>query len=224
MRLKKIRAIGESRKKTGIALLATGLGFGVAAFGLSFLLNPKADIKMIGDQIVIDGEISGPHLTGPKGETGNQGMRGDKGDRGDQGIKGDKGDRGDQGSRGDRNDQGELSSIKRGDKMTGSLFENSIPFKTAQCSGQILSHFNGVIEFSNGTKCTNRHSDGSVDKTIVNYRHNGDEGFCNKTNRQYPNGDQIWECFALHNGVVELITQGMTRPSTNISPLDDLFN
>lgn len=41
-----------------------------------------------GDQIAIDGVVTGPHLTGPKGDTGATGAPGPKGDKGDQGPAG----------------------------------------------------------------------------------------------------------------------------------------
>ncbi len=66
-------------------------------------------LTWVGDQIAIDGIVTGPHLTGPRGIQGIQGIqgiKGDKGDKGDQGIQGIQGAKGDKGDKGDTGAQG----------------------------------------------------------------------------------------------------------------------
>ena len=55
-------------------------------------------LSLVGDQISIDGVVSGPHLTGPQGPQGIQGLSGADGvgEKGDTGATGAKGDPGDQ--------------------------------------------------------------------------------------------------------------------------------
>jgi hypothetical protein len=51
-----IQAQAERRKKTGYAALATGLGVGAAAFGLSYLVKPKIieTMKLVTETKTVD--------------------------------------------------------------------------------------------------------------------------------------------------------------------------
>jgi len=80
--------------------------------GLQGIDGHSPVVGISGDQITIDGQITGDHLTGPQGIKGDVGPQGIKGDVGPQGIKGDtgpqgiKGDVGPQGIKGDVGPQG----------------------------------------------------------------------------------------------------------------------
>jgi len=118
-----------------------------------------------------------------------------------------------------------------GDRTTEKDFKNSEGYQTTQIRGRIVSHTNGVLLFDNGQKFYDITANGQVNTTVNNSRHNGDTGYCNANGQTLPNGMAGYNCYALHNGVVEssyttnpTAMRQAPRQSSDFDPLADLFN
>jgi hypothetical protein len=58
---------------------------------------------------------------------------------------------------------------------------------------------------------------------VNNTRHDGDLGYCAQTGQRLPNGTELYNCRALHNGVVEPLTQGAVMPQNMPLPQSNLL-
>jgi hypothetical protein len=192
-----IQAQAERRKKTGYAALASGIGIGAAALGLSYLLPPKIvettkvitetktvevpkiveipkvieTTKVIETPKSIETTPPLPPITPPP-----------------------------------------TSTPQIGEHTSTENFTNSDEYKNTLIKGKIIYHRSGEIKFDNGKSFFDLQPNGLKDISVNNTRHDGDFGYCAQTGQRLPNGTELYNCRALHNGVVEPLTQGATMP------------
>lgn len=193
-----IQAQAERRRKTGWALLATGVGVGAAAFGLSYLIPPKiiettkvvTDIKTVEVPKIV--EV-------PKVVETTKVVEVPKVVEHTKVV--------------------EVPKIiertvpapppppapapRLGERSSVENFTGSEDYRNTVYRGKIVSHQNGEIKFDNGKSFTDVFPDGSQNFSITNRRHDGDFGYCAQSNDRLPDGRPAFYCFALHNGVVE---------------------
>lgn len=203
-----IQAQAERRKKTGYAALASGVGIGAAALGLSYLLPPKIvettkiitetktveipkivevpkiieTTKVIEIPKVTEQTPPSPPTLPPPNTTPQLGER---------------------------------SSTEN--------FTNSDDYKNTLIKGKIIYHRSGEIKFDNGKSFFDLQPNGTKDFSVNNNRHDGDFGYCAQTGQRLSNGTELYNCRALHNGVVEPLTQGAMMPPNMASPQPNLL-
>ncbi len=91
-----------------------------------------------------------------------------------------------------------------------------------KCKGVLVSHIRGEMKFENGTSCFDAYPDGTKDTRLTTSRNNGDDVVCNDTGNLFENGSPEWRCYALHNGKVEPVADYRTASSNarNAPPVD----
>jgi hypothetical protein len=185
-----IAANAKARLLGGVALMATGAGVGLAAFGLSYLLKPQADIKWVGDQIALNG-VLGPHLTGPQGIQGVQGI---KGEPGIQGLPGRDGING--------RDGANIAAPQIGQPMTIPEMESRSDYRSAASHGRIVSITNGRILLDTGVHFDQLDSDFKVMNWTTD-RLNGMPAYCRKRGSLNPRTNRpLYDCYTIYNGLV----------------------
>jgi len=197
-----IHAQAERRKKTGYAVLTAGVGVGAAALGLSFLLPPKIieTTKVVTETKTVEVPkiIEVPKIVETTKVIETQKLI-DKPAPPAPIIS------------------PPSPAPQIGDRSSTENFTNSDEYKNTLIKGKIISHKAGEIKFDNGRSFIDLLPNGTKDTSITNSRHDGDFGFCAQTGQKLPNGTELYSCQALHNGVVELMSQGVNmQPSISL--------
>ena len=209
-----IQAQAERRKKTGYAALASGIGIGAAAFGLSYLLPPKIieTTKVVTETKTVEVPkiVEVPKVVEiPKIIETTKVIETPK-----------------------IIEKTPASSPtlpppsntpQLGERSTTENFTNSDDYKNTLIKGKIIYHRSGEIKFNNGKSFFDLQPNGTKDISVNNTRHDGDLGYCAQTGQRLPNGTELYNCRALHNGVVEPLTQGASMPPNMTIPQPNLF-
>lgn len=117
---------------------------------------------------------------------------------------------------------------KVGDKSNDQSFTQSDEFRAATYKGKVQSFVNGRVTFEGGKIFYVTNHDGSRNTSTTTDRFNGDNAFCSDTLQKFPTGGPIWECRVLHRGVVENLFAARNdapkpAPSTDGDILEELF-
>lgn len=203
---------------SGIAALLAGAGVGLAAFGISFVIQPKIieTTKVVTETKIERVETEKPIVT-EKVVTVDRPVVTEKMVQAPaaplQPLPAAK-------------PQQTTPPPEPGQQMSKGEFQNTAMFRdAAKCKGVLVSHIRGVMKFQNGSECYDAHEDGSRDDRLTTTRHDGDMTTCNETGRSFPNGRPEWRCYALHKGMVEDMSYNRaSRVKQHDSPSDDPFS
>jgi len=209
-----IQAQAERRKKTGFATLASGIGIGAAALGLSYLLHPKivettkvvTETKTVEVPKIIEVPkvvevpkiiettkvIERPKVTEQTPPT-------------------------------TPTLPPPSTTPQPGERSSTENFTNSDDYKNTLIKGKIIYHRSGEIKFDNGKLFYDLQPNGTKDFSVSNNRHDGDFGYCAQTGQRLQNGTELYNCRALHNGVVEPLTPGAVMPQNMPLPQSNLL-
>jgi hypothetical protein len=194
----------------GLAALAAGAGVGLAAFGLSFALEPKVitvEKPVVTEKLVL---VDKPIIT-EKLVTVDRPVVVEKSVPAPQAQA--------------QSPSASPPAPKVGDKSSAERFEQSEAFQSAEFHGRISSFDAGKLVFENGRYFEMSDSAGRPVGRPTTSRYNGDLAYC-RHEGYFAGGREIWPCHALHKGVVEnvsLVKDEARRPS-NKDPLSELFN
>jgi hypothetical protein len=214
-----IQAQAERRKKTGYAALAAGMGIGVAAFGLSFLLKPKVieTTKVVTETKTVEVPkiVEVPKVVEttkvvevPKLVENTKVVEVPKIIQTPTPIP----------------QPPSPPAPKPGDHTTPDNFTGSEDYKNTLFRGKLVSHMNGEIKFDNGRVFFDMHSNGTRNYSINNQRHNGDFAYCAQDGNKFPDGSDAYHCYALHNGVVEHLSQRSPNSDRSTNGILDLLD
>ena len=208
-----IQAQAERRKKTGVAALTSGIGIGAAALGLSYLLPPKIveTTKVVTETKTVEVPkiIEVPKVVEvPKIIDTTKVIERPKVTE--------------QTPPSPPTLPPPITTPQLGERSSTENFTNSDEYKNTLIKGKIIYHRSGEIKFDNGKSFYDLQPNGEKDISVNNNRHDGDFGYCAQTGQRLQNGTELYNCRALHNGVVEPLTQGAMMPQNMPPPQPNL--